>query len=345
MEKNPPLVTTVIPTYKRPFLLKRAIQSVLDQSFSQFQLYIYDNASEDGTAAIVEEMAKKDQRIHYFCHPQTIPAAENLHFGLSQVETPFFSILSDDDLLGREFYEIALTSLKAFPQAAFFLGSTIDIRENGKVVGANALFWKEEYFLPPHGIYPLIKSYFNWTGSMFRREILRSVHIDSTIIPIDFDFLLKSAALFPFVISKKPCALFISSPHSQSVSSGSSLVWPSWLKILNNLENLLASNRSEKVQRMMKSQLKKFLLKDFLMCVSNNKIKEARQTIHILKETCSASFSYKIASFLLFLFQQTHIFSYLVRFLFFLYGMRRWWVRVKYKKFVRKTLQQHLRPL
>ena len=61
-----PLITTIIPTYQRPKLLRRAIKSVLNQTFPHFQVCVYDNASGDETEAIVQEFIAKDSRIQYF---------------------------------------------------------------------------------------------------------------------------------------------------------------------------------------------------------------------------------------------------------------------------------------
>lgn len=49
------LITTILPTYRRPQLLKRAIESVLKQTMQDFNLYIFDNASQDETPEIVSK--------------------------------------------------------------------------------------------------------------------------------------------------------------------------------------------------------------------------------------------------------------------------------------------------
>ena len=57
-----PIVTTILATYRRPHLLKRAIRSILNQTFTDFQLCVYDNASEDETGAVVRDFMKADSR-------------------------------------------------------------------------------------------------------------------------------------------------------------------------------------------------------------------------------------------------------------------------------------------
>lgn len=86
-----PMITTIIPTYRRSQQLKQAIHSVLEQTYPHFQVCVYDNASGDDTASVVTEMAKADPRIKYFCHKENIGAFNNFQFGLKRVETPFFS--------------------------------------------------------------------------------------------------------------------------------------------------------------------------------------------------------------------------------------------------------------
>ncbi len=67
-----PLITTIIPTYRRPKLLRRAIKSVLNQTYPHFQVCVYDNASGDETALVVDEIAKADPRVKYYCHSENI---------------------------------------------------------------------------------------------------------------------------------------------------------------------------------------------------------------------------------------------------------------------------------
>src|ERR1039457_3092631 len=96
-------VTAVIPTYRRPHLLKRAIQSVLAQTHLDLRVRVYDNASGDETADVVRRFADTDARVSYFAHAANIGATRNFEYGIRDVATPFFSCLSDDDVLFPEF--------------------------------------------------------------------------------------------------------------------------------------------------------------------------------------------------------------------------------------------------
>ena len=62
---NDPLITIFIPTYRRPYLLKKAIESALKQTYKEIRIFICDNGSNDETSEIVNKLAKQDPRILY----------------------------------------------------------------------------------------------------------------------------------------------------------------------------------------------------------------------------------------------------------------------------------------
>lgn len=277
-----PLITTIIPTYRRPNLLKGAILSALNQTIFDIQVCVYDNASGDETKNRVEEIAKADARVKYYCHSHPIEAAHNFQFGLSAVETPFFSVLADDDLLAPDFYQTALSTLDQFPTASFFLGSTLDVKENGWIISANAMQWEAaKLYEPPHGLYNVIEKYFNWTGALFRQNVLKHAQIDSNIKPIDLDFILRLASQLPFVISKKPCALFIHHKKSYSGTCGHKLVWPSWLKMIQNIESIQDLSESQKshAKKLMFLKLQHSFFSIAISLISAKQFEQANTTL------------------------------------------------------------------
>src|ERR1035438_3289851 len=93
---KPPIITTLIPTYKRATLLERAIRSALGQTYPHLQVCVYDNASGDDTQETVRRLSSADRRVKYFCHATNMGAHKNFIQAMESVETPFFSLLSDD---------------------------------------------------------------------------------------------------------------------------------------------------------------------------------------------------------------------------------------------------------
>jgi glycosyltransferase involved in cell wall biosynthesis len=115
MPTSRPLVTTVIPTYRRPVLLRRAIESALNQTRPDGMVAVFDDASGDETEAVVGEVANRDPRVTYHRHATNLGLAGNFRFALDHVETPYFSILSNDDMLLPHMYEAALGALESHP--------------------------------------------------------------------------------------------------------------------------------------------------------------------------------------------------------------------------------------
>ena len=66
MYHSSPFVTVVTPTFNRDQLIGRAIKSVMNQTYRNWELIIIDDGSTDNTYNVVQEYIKKDQRIHYF---------------------------------------------------------------------------------------------------------------------------------------------------------------------------------------------------------------------------------------------------------------------------------------
>ncbi|MEZ5865821.1 MAG: glycosyltransferase family 2 protein [Geminicoccaceae bacterium] len=72
-----PTVSIGVPVYNGENFLGEAIESVLAQSFTDFELILCDNASTDRTKAICEDYAARDPRIRYYRNPRNVGAAAN----------------------------------------------------------------------------------------------------------------------------------------------------------------------------------------------------------------------------------------------------------------------------
>lgn len=95
MENLAPSVSVVIPTHNRALLLKRAVNSVLRQTFSDFELIVVDDASTDDTTRIVEGF--HDKRIKYLRHRSNLGAPVARNTGISSARGDYIGLLDDDD--------------------------------------------------------------------------------------------------------------------------------------------------------------------------------------------------------------------------------------------------------
>ena len=269
-------MTIVIPTYRRPKLLKRAIQSCIRQTYDQVQILVCDNASGDETGQVVAEMAKEFP-IEYFCHEKNLGMIGNYKFGLSKVQTEFFSFLSDDDVLLPSFCEEAMQGFGRFPEAAFSATSTVIFSETRGVVRIPLSLWpREGVYLPPEGALEMIGKYPVPTTVMFRTEAIKSIHIDAeNPLAWDCDFLIQIAARYPIVISKKMGGVFFTHPESFSGQAPYEDIKTSILKMIARSQKLHCDAKAQKkIASLLKNDIDKITLIKVVDSFLKGKIKE-----------------------------------------------------------------------
>lgn len=88
------LVSVIIPTYNRAHTLPRSIESVLNQSYSNFELIIVDDGSTDETADVIKQY--NDSRIRYF-HTENRGACAARNFGIKKARGEYISFQDSDD--------------------------------------------------------------------------------------------------------------------------------------------------------------------------------------------------------------------------------------------------------
>jgi hypothetical protein len=196
---------------------------------------VYDNASGDGTAAVLAELARADPRVHYHSHATNIGAIANVNHGLARVATPFFSVLSDDDVLLPGFYEKALEVLARRPEAVFVAGQVIEMTDEGRVVKVlPELEAPEVSVAPPEGLFSMHPTL---TGMLFRASVARDyAPFDTRIELMDLDFYLRLAARHPFVLVAQAYGIFVSHRESFSHQMDIGPTWRAYGQVLDRFE-------------------------------------------------------------------------------------------------------------
>ncbi len=241
MSGDKPLITTVIPTYRRPALLRRAIRSALAQE-APLQVCVYDNASGDTTRDVVQGIARDDPRVKYFCQSSNIGPHANFQYAFDRIETPYFSFLSDDDVLLPGFYARAISGLIENPSAHLWAGTTVRMTDVGQVYDAHLEKWpREGLYSGMEGLKNIARGYAPvWTGMLFSTAVLETVgHLDPSVgSALDLDWLLRITARHPFVVSKEPVAILTLHANSFSESAPLSSIWPGWLRMIENVTSV-----------------------------------------------------------------------------------------------------------
>ena len=112
-------ITVGIPVFNGEKFIRKAIDSVLSQTFSNYTLIISDNCSTDNTSLICQEYEKKEKRIRYIRHGKNSGGTWNFGFLLEQASTKYFVWLGADDYWEPTFLEKNFNILESNNDVAF----------------------------------------------------------------------------------------------------------------------------------------------------------------------------------------------------------------------------------
>jgi glycosyltransferase involved in cell wall biosynthesis len=180
-----PAVTIGIPVFNGEKFIGHAIESVLAQTFADYELLVSDNASEDRTVAICNEYVAKDKRIRLIRHDKNRGPYWNLKFVTDQARGRFLVWLAHDDALGNRFVEECLAQMSRNSRAVLVSGDFRIIDESGDVIRVEMLKsireqipWMRrcgEFFK-----YPIFSNVFYCFYGMTKTDVCQSVMGDLT---------------------------------------------------------------------------------------------------------------------------------------------------------------------
>ena len=105
------MISVVIPTYNGEKYIKQSIDSILWQTYENWELIIVDDCSIDNTSDIVDEYAKKDNRIKVIHNISNKKLPSSLNIGFEKAVGEYFSWSSDDNAYARDAFEKMRNSL------------------------------------------------------------------------------------------------------------------------------------------------------------------------------------------------------------------------------------------
>jgi glycosyltransferase involved in cell wall biosynthesis len=129
-----PTVTIGLPVYNGDNYLERAIESVLSQTFRDFELLISDNSSTDRTAEICASAATRDARIRHIRHDQNRGATWNFNSVFAEATGEYFCWLAHDDMWAPEYLRRCVDELEAHPDVVLCFSDVLVIDENDQPI-------------------------------------------------------------------------------------------------------------------------------------------------------------------------------------------------------------------
>ena len=210
--QNMPLISVVIPVYNGEKTIAETIESVLNQSFSNFEIVVINDGSQDSTLDVLSNI--QDPRIKIFSYPNAgLSASRNRGFDQSSGE--FIAFLDADDLWTPDKLEAQLAALQDNPDAAVAYSWTDFIDETSQFLKPGP------HFTISGDVYPeLLRGNFLANGSnpLIRRQALIKVGSFDESLPAseDWDMYLRLAARYHFISVPFTQVLYRVSTNSMS---------------------------------------------------------------------------------------------------------------------------------
>ena len=186
------LISIVLPVYNGAKFLRESIDSVLAQTYTNWELLIVDDCSRDETPAIAREYAQRDSRIRYYRNEENLRLPRNLNKGFSLTRGDYLTWTSDDNRYRPEALE-KMHDMLVRTSAQFVYCSMDVIDENDNLI--------ETYIAKPGSIKRLVG--FNTVGACFlyTRKAYEAVgdYDHEMILVEDYDYWQRIAMRFETV--------------------------------------------------------------------------------------------------------------------------------------------------
>lgn len=209
---EPPEISVLMPVFNSERYLKMAIDSILNQTFKDFELIIINDGSTDSSEEVI--LSYSDLRIKYFKNIENIGLIATLNRGIDLCSSPLIARMDADDISLPERLQKQWTFLNEHPEVAM-VGSDIQIiDENNRHVKT------VKKYCPPHLIQSLLffKCAFVHPSVLIRKDILIEFRYSADYIHAE-DYFLWSQIVFKYPVASLPEVLIKYREHQQNVSA------------------------------------------------------------------------------------------------------------------------------
>jgi glycosyltransferase involved in cell wall biosynthesis len=217
---NQPLVSVILPTYNRAHIIIKSVQSVLTQTYHNFEVIVIDDGSTDNTKEIIMNIACKDSRLKYFRNDENKGPSVTRNVGINLARGELIAFADDDDEWFSDKLEKQVNLLQTLPEdfAVVYSGFY-------KVIGT------EKIYIPPKNIYPkegsilnsLLKGNFVGTPSILvRKSALLDIGLfdEKLLMFEDWELVIRLSKKYQFKLIDEPLFISYDSPNSVNKQKG-----------------------------------------------------------------------------------------------------------------------------
>jgi glycosyltransferase involved in cell wall biosynthesis len=270
------MFTIIIPTYNRKSFLKKAVDSVLNQTFPDFELIIVDDGSTDGTKEMISDY--KDIRIKYLYQENKGPSSAR-NKAINQSKGKYICPLDSDDWWHKDKLRIHVEHFNSYPEYKIFHTQEIWYR-NGEL-----LHQKKKHAKPSGSIFPhcLPLCCVSISTAVIHKSVFDEIGLFDETLPAceDYDFWLRVSLKHPVFLIDQPLTLKDGGRPDQLSMKIEGL---DKYRIIS-LEKLIEDNSLTKDQKkLVHSELLKKIKIYLAGCKKRDKIEEIEYYSNLLKK-------------------------------------------------------------
>ena len=195
MSKNVPKVSILTASYNYSEYIKETIESVIKQSFQDWEMIIVDDGSKDNSVEVIKSYCQKDARIKLFQHKngQNKGLAKTLQLGIKNAQSEWIAFLEADDTIVSDYLSEKFYIIEKYPNVDFIFNDVNMFGDSEIINKLEKCHFSKVYPIIKNIEYPnnMLKVFQNFEDNaiptfsvvMLRKKLLKGVRFDSPVKP------------------------------------------------------------------------------------------------------------------------------------------------------------------
>lgn len=208
------MFSVIIPLYNKELYIQRTINSVLNQTFKQFEIVIVDDGSTDNSVGIVKKMS--DSRIKLFCKENNgVSSARN--YGINKASYGFLAFLDADDLWLDDYLESINLLIEKYPGCGMYGTGRYDDVNGQRNAMISTLQKGADFIIADYCLKPYI---INTSSMCIKKTVINKAGLfnPKLVIGEDIDFKLRIACHFAIAYFNAPKTVYYIGMENNSFS-------------------------------------------------------------------------------------------------------------------------------
>ena len=144
---NEEKISIIITSYNYAQYIAESIESVINQTYKNWELIIVDDASSDNSVEIIKKFCEKDSRIKLYENSHNKGLKDSLLLGIEKATYDWLSFLESDDFYETNYLEEKIKTLQKYPDADLIFNDVEIFGDKGEMEGLNDYFEKRDKIL------------------------------------------------------------------------------------------------------------------------------------------------------------------------------------------------------